>query len=131
MCPCPEEHKAYWTSLSNERLASHKRTKSQADLDDTDGSIRLYFNDQEETTYTNFKDCFEALQSSEEAKAQTDNYKEIALLEAKKQSLDLVEFLEKKYSCSAICTPGLFYYSLDLSAKVPMETCLLSIKGAV
>jgi hypothetical protein len=43
---------------------------------------------------------------------------------------DLVEFVEKSYSCSGFCKPGLFYMSRPLSAGIPSNTCLKSFSEA-
>jgi len=121
VCPCPKEHQQLWLSLSEERVQEYKRTKSQADTDDTDGDIRLYFIDgtPEEPTYNSFKECYAAISKTAEASATTENYKELSTISGKESSLKLLEYMEKTYSCSGVCKPGLFYYSQPVSSGVP------------
>lgn len=43
----------------------------------------------------------------------------------------MLSYLEQKYECSGVCEPGLFYYSLELSAGLPSVTCLSFAKDEV
>ena len=43
----------------------------------------------------------------------------------------ILSFFERKYTCSGVCTPGLFYFSLDLSKGVPKTTCLAYAKEEI
>lgn len=43
----------------------------------------------------------------------------------------MLEWFEKKYTCSGICSPGLFYYSLDVSEGIPDTSCLLHLKSEI
>jgi len=45
--------------------------------------------------------------------------------------LKILSYFENKYSCSGVCSPGLFYYSLDLSAGIPKEKCLAQLNNEI
>lgn len=45
--------------------------------------------------------------------------------------MDFFSFFEGQYECSGLCTPALFYYSLDISNGRPYERCLIDLKDEV
>lgn len=45
--------------------------------------------------------------------------------------LKVLTYFESKYQCSGVCTPSLFYYSLDLSEGIPKTTCLSHVKEEI
>ena len=45
--------------------------------------------------------------------------------------MDFSSFFEEQYQCSGLCTPALFYYSLDLEKGQPKKPCLLNLKDEV
>jgi len=46
-------------------------------------------------------------------------------------AISLLSFFERKYVCSGICTPALFYYSLSLEKGIPTDTCLSYLKEEI
>jgi hypothetical protein len=45
--------------------------------------------------------------------------------------MNLLNYFEQKYTCSGICSPALFYYSLPLTEGVPSATCLSFLKEEI
>lgn len=48
--------------------------------------------------------------------------------EATDIGLRVISFFESKYTCSGICNPGLFYFSLTLDKGVPTQGCIQFLK---
>lgn len=45
--------------------------------------------------------------------------------------MDFSSFFEGAYSCSGLCQPALFYYSLGLERGRPKNPCLLNLKDEI
>ena len=45
--------------------------------------------------------------------------------------IKILTYFENKYACSGVCTPALFYYSLQLNQGVPSDTCLAYMKQEI
>lgn len=43
----------------------------------------------------------------------------------------VIAFFEAKYTCSGVCTPGLFYFTLPLDKGIPSEGCLQFLKTEI
>jgi hypothetical protein len=43
----------------------------------------------------------------------------------------ILTYFESKYTCSGICRPGLFYYSLTLDKSFPTTNCLGYLKQEI
>jgi hypothetical protein len=52
-------------------------------------------------------------------------------IEALNGSFTILKYFEARYTCSGLCDPALFYYSLDMSEGVPMKSCLLYMKQEI
>lgn len=88
--------------------------------------------------YRNFVDCHNALQYKLDYHYEDNNSEQIPLhLEDVPYggSIDLgisvLSYLESKYTCSGICEPGLFYFSLDVTEGIPDQTCLAYAKDEI
>lgn len=46
-------------------------------------------------------------------------------------AIKAITYFEGKYTCSGICNPGLFYYSLDVEAGPPTKSCLQFMKTEI
>lgn len=113
ICPCDSAAAAPWMALDEATLNYWNRTKSPTttaaqrakDITslDVSGSV------------VNYLDCFAAV--DEEINDLT--------------GVKIIRFFEGKYSCSGVCTTGLFFMSLDLSKGVPDETCLAHIQTEI
>ena len=77
------------------------------------------------TLFTTFTSCSTALQTlANTGNAAADKAKLIALNTA----FTILTYFESKYKCSGICKTALFYYSIDLSAGMPTQNCLIFLK---
>ena len=45
--------------------------------------------------------------------------------------MTILNFFEKKYACSGICNPALFYYSLPISVGAPQIPCLVYLRAEI
>lgn len=86
--------------------------------------------------FQNFTQCSEYLISEKEAAREKDDYNTTIYYDMPNENMisagvALLSYFERKYSCSVVCEPSLFYYSLDLSEGVPRESCLANIKEEI
>jgi len=59
VCPCNSEYKQLWFDLDQQELREFSRTKFTNDMDDDDGSVRLFFQNQQQGT--TFQACNELI----------------------------------------------------------------------
>jgi hypothetical protein len=106
ICPCDAAAAAPWKALDEATLNAWNRTATtpatNAQTAKNITSLVLTGNE------TNYLTCLSSLNGGSEIAT----------------SAKIILFFEGKYSCSGICFPGLFYFSLDLSVGVPEKPCL-------
>jgi len=73
----------------------------------------IYFGTASETKYSTFADCFSQSTFFE------DDQQVVT-----QDTIDLVSYLELEFTCSGVCEPGLFYWTLPLSEGIPTTTCV-------
>lgn len=86
--------------------------------------------------YKNFEDCHEALQLKldeyEDNSEPTPIYlQDVPLSASIDVGINVLSYFEEKYTCSGICEPGLFYFSLDVAKGIPDQTCLSFAKEEI
>jgi len=42
--------------------------------------------------------------------------------------IDLVNYLESEFTCSGVCSPGYFYWTLGLNKGFPTVTCVATLQ---
>lgn len=104
-------------------------------------------------TYNKFSDCNEYMQEQkeyDEMNSATDrrlqrttgptsavisdtnmDYDDVPTGEIVENGFELLKYFESKYVCSGICTPSLFYYSLELETGIPNSSCLTYLKDEI
>merc|ERR1712167_207760 len=80
--------------------------------------------------YHKFSDCNDNLQHLKEDDA-AGTYEAVPSGEHLDYAFKAIAYFEGKYTCSGICNPGLFYYSLDLSVGPPTQNCLQFMKTEI
>ena len=83
--------------------------------------------------YRNFEECFFDIRAGEtsEERSEVQKYNDELNAGALNFAMDFSSYFEEAYQCSGLCTPSLFYYSLDVSVGVPKEPCLLNLKDEI
>lgn len=122
-CQCPASANSTWTSFSESDLNAVGRTKVFGTTEFDSNSRRRLFFASNGTTYSTFKNCSTYLvtvNSTAKAKAS-----------ATSSAMALMSYFESKYTCSGICNPALWYYSLNLSVGIPTKNCLIYLKQEV
>jgi hypothetical protein len=74
------------------------------------------------TTYTNFIQCYRDMVKS------NPNNTDIPTGTNIDNAIKLITYFESKYTCSGVCKPALFYYTLNLDKGIPSTTCLMYLK---
>jgi len=46
-------------------------------------------------------------------------------------AISVLSYFEQKYTCSGVCRPAFFFYSLPLSTGLPSENCLTYMKNEI
>lgn len=96
--------------------------------------IPLYFCEDcnEEDAYETFADCYSDWESKGYADSEVPGLRqEFSILGSRTSGIELIGFLEKKFSCNGICETGLFYYTLPLDQGSPQETCLTQLSDEI
>lgn len=126
-CPCSLDYADPWLALSESTLNQWKRTKvAGTSTQDTAGNYRIITSSTVgEVTFPNFQTCSEYLLVL--AEPPSDLPSEEQLNTASK----ILGYFEAKYKCSGVCTPSLFYYTLDLTEGSPQEHCLTYLKSEI
>ena len=81
--------------------------------------------------YKTFTECNKHLQTKYVNSTGTSTASDVPTGTTIETSVKVLEYFESKYQCSGICTPSLFYYSLNLDEGVPKTTCLSYVKTEI
>lgn len=117
-------------TMNETYLNSWNRTKAAVGVGGTDvlkdssGRYRMYFTPAN-NTYTNFVDCYKGMVAA------NPNNTDIPKGTMIDTAIKIISYFESKYTCSGICKPALFYYTLNLNAGVPSTTCLTYFKTEI
>lgn len=70
-------------------------------------------------------------EANPDAEPETNPYYAVPAGKASDVAINVLSYFERKYQCSGVCRPALFYYSQHLSAGVPTENCLTYMKNEI
>lgn len=140
-CPCDDVKARPWTDMNETTLNRFNRTLTQASgtgsnsnaLVDAKGRFRVVTTDLGEK-YNNFIGCNDLLQKrygDDDSEYPNPNDIEVPSGAAMSTSIAIISYFEAKYTCSGICTPSLFFTSLNLEKGVPSTTCLTYLKTEI
>lgn len=113
-CPCiPNENSSDWTDISTVSIGRCRDWNFA-------GQIKTY------------KQCIEEAAAAADTVPVATPFMEFAKgLEGNKEwgiITDFVTWFEDHYTCAGICTPAIFYYSIDVSEGKPGGACLSELK---
>jgi hypothetical protein len=118
----------------NRTLTQASGTGSNSNaLVDAKGRFRVVTTDLGEK-YNNFIGCNDLLQKrygDDDSEYPNPNDIEVPSGAAMSTSIAIISYFEAKYTCSGICTPSLFFTSLNLEKGVPSTTCLTYLKTEI
>ena len=138
-CPCTLSDSADWWAMSDAALSKYGRTKQQATsisgnntpATNSAGEYRLITTASDGKYYKSFSECNLHLQAKYVNNTDTSSKSDVPTGTTIETSVKVLEYFESKYQCSGICTPSLFYYSLNLDEGVPKTTCLSHVKTEI
>lgn len=120
VCPCPGSAKAYYDSLSESQMNFFNRTRQFGVGNNTAGQIRMNYANA--GTYQNFSSCFDQVIAP---KTDEDAAKSIRGL------LKVMGSMEKRFSCSGICQPGVFWYTLNVGTPIATQNCISYVQAEI
>ncbi len=119
-CPCPPSAAATYENMTETSLNFFNRSKSLGQGNTTAGYTRMYYQDGGD--FKNFTDCYNANLSP----AATDEQRD-----AMTQVMKIMQIMEPKFSCSGICNPGLFWFTLPVGTTPPTKNCITFMADAI
>ncbi len=131
VCPCDNNLSAPWKALNETYLNSRNRTQVVGiNATDSKGYYRFFWINKTATpnvtTYATFSDCSKYLQSTPSARSAG-----VPDSKAIDTGVKILTYFESKYTCSGICNPSLFYWSLNLDKGLPTTNCLGYLKSEI
>jgi hypothetical protein len=137
-CKCQTDLAKPWVDLGEEALQLKNRTLTPAGGAPQDADEKWVFVTRasapaSEELYSKFSDCNTYLQGQYEADTTPEKteYGWVPHGSTIDMGIKVITFFEAKYTCSGICNPALFYYTLDLSEGIPTSSCLQYLKSEI
>jgi hypothetical protein len=131
VCPCANTYSATWKNVSESSLNKNNRTGVFGiNATDAKGYYRFSWINVTTTplvtTYATFSACHTYLMNT--PSVGTSSMPDKTKIQA---GVDILTYFESKYTCSGICSSGLFYWSLALDKGIPTLNCLLYLKNEI
>jgi hypothetical protein len=119
-CPCPPAAKANYDAVPEAKMNFFNRTRAAGTGNNTAQQIRMTYSGSK--SYSNFTSCFKDVIAPNLGPKET---------KAINGYIKLMTGLERRFSCSGVCQPGLFYFSLDVTTDLATDNCLQYVANEI
>jgi len=119
-CPCPGDAKAIYDNKTESSMNFFNRTRFPGSGNDTNGMIKMQY--ASSGTYSNFSSCYTSVLAATAPAEKNQNMNSL---------IKVMTVMEPKFSCSGICNPGLFWFSLDVTTPPPGQNCISYLADAI